>query len=117
HQSMCVTQLCLGDAAQACEHMDRVIAVYDPGRHAGNAEVYGQDPLVTTLAFGSLGLWLNGKSEESLAANARLNARADEMGRPSTLALAAYFTAMLHQFRGDAPATRKAAERTIALAT
>lgn len=116
HQSMCVTQLCLGNPAHACEHMDRVIAVYDPVQHAGNAEVYGQDPLVTTLAFGSLALWLMGKSDECLAANARLNARADELGRPSTLALAAYFTAMLHQFRGDAVATRQSAERTIALA-
>jgi predicted ATPase len=116
HQAMCMTQLCLGNLAATVQHMERVLAVYDPVRLAGNAEVYGQDPGVATLSFGSIALWLMGRSDESLATHRRAVELANRIGRPSTLALATYFSAMLHQLRGDTTATRAAAEKTIALA-
>jgi predicted ATPase len=116
HQAMCATQLCLGNLAPAHQHMAHVAALYHPVAHATNAEVYGQDPCVTALSFGSIALWLMGRGPESLDANRRAAELARRIGRPSTLALATYFSAMLQQLRGDAAATRARARETIALA-
>jgi predicted ATPase len=115
HQSMCVTQMCLGNLAPALHHMHCVTEIYDPARHGGNAEIYGQDPLVTTLSFGSIAYQLDGQGDHAIATRDRAAEAATQLGRPSTLALSAYFTTFLHQLRGDAAATRAAAERTMEL--
>jgi predicted ATPase len=116
HQAMCLTNLCLGRLPESVEHMGEVIALYDPARVANNAEVYGQDPGVATMSFGAVALWMMGRTDESLQTHRRAMELANQLRRPSTLALAKYFAAMLHQLRGDAAAARQAAEETIALA-
>jgi adenylate cyclase len=115
HQAMCVTALCLGDPRTTHAHMELAAAIYDPVREAANAERFGQDPGVATLAFGAVALWLMDREEEALAAAARSVELARRLNQPSSLALASHFTAMLHQCRGDATATAKWAQDNIAL--
>lgn len=115
-QAMTVTALCLGQPALAAEQMERAAAIYDPARHAANTEWFGQDPGVSTLAFGAVALCLLGRPGEALAASGRAMDLAIRSGQPSTLALARHFAAMLHQVRGDAAETARLAEANIALA-
>ena len=115
HQSMCVTHLCLGNPAVTVEHMEQAAAMYDPRRHAANTEFFGQDPGVATLAFGSVALWLMGRGDEAAAAGERSVALARRLAQPSSLAVALFFSAMLHQLRGDADVVAALADETMEL--
>ena len=117
HQAMCVTHLCLGNPAATADHMAQAAALYDPARHADNTRVFGQDPGVATLAFGSVALWLLGRADEALAAGGRSVELARRLGQPSSLALALHFAAMLHQCRGGADDVERFADETIDVAT
>jgi predicted ATPase/DNA-binding winged helix-turn-helix (wHTH) protein len=117
HQAMCVTHLCLGDPRVAAEHMERAEAIYDPALHAANTQTFGQDPGVATLAFGAIALWLLNRADEAQAAGERSLQLARRLQQPSSLALALYFAAMLHQLRGDAVQTARYAQAAIDIAT
>jgi adenylate cyclase len=115
HQAMCVTHLCKGDPLTTCHHMEKAAALYDPLRHAGNGQMFGQDPGVSTLAFGSIALWILGRPQDALQASERSIALARRLRQPSSMALAMHFSAMLHQLRGDAEQTARWAQDTITL--
>jgi DNA-binding winged helix-turn-helix (wHTH) protein/tetratricopeptide (TPR) repeat protein len=117
HQAMCVTHLCLGAPAVARDHAERAAAVYDPAVHAANAATFGLDPGVATAAFGAVALWLLDCPEEALRSSERALELGRRLNQPSSLAMAMHFAAMLHQLRGDAPATAHWAMETIGLAT
>src|SRR5262249_17542969 len=67
HQALAVTSLCRGEPAATREHMERGIALYDPGRHSGQTLLFGQDPGSACLAFGALALWLLGFPDQARA--------------------------------------------------
>jgi predicted ATPase/DNA-binding winged helix-turn-helix (wHTH) protein len=117
HQAMCVTHLCLGKPALTVDHMQQAAAIYDPARHAGNTERFGQDPGVATLAFGAVALMLMGRGEEALRASERSLELARRSLQPSSLALAMHFAAMLHQCRDDASATEQWSQSSVELAS
>jgi predicted ATPase len=117
HQAMCVTHLCLGKPAVTVDHMQQAAAIYDPARHAGNTERFGQDPGVATLAFGAVALMLMGRSEEAVHASERSLELARRSLQPSSLALAMHFSAMLHQCRDDASATEQWSQSSVELAS
>ncbi|HEX8523410.1 MAG TPA: AAA family ATPase [Tepidisphaeraceae bacterium] len=110
HQAMCVTALCLGNFALTVDHMTQAAAIYDPHRHPSNTPRYGQDPGVACFAFGAVALQLLNRGTEALAASERALNHARSLNQPTTLALAMHFSAMMHQCRGNAPATEKLAE-------
>jgi tetratricopeptide (TPR) repeat protein len=113
---MCATHLCLGMPQVTRDHMKQAAAVYDPALHAANTATFGLDPGVATQAFGAVALWILGQPAEALAASERSLNLARQLDQPSSLAMAMHFAAMLHQMRGDAPATAHWALRTIDLA-
>ena len=116
HQAMCVTHLCLGAPDVTCDHTARAVAAYDTARHSANAETYGQDPCVASLAFGAVALWLTGRANEALAASDRSIDLARRLHQPSSLALATHFAAMLAQCRGDIGVAGRWAQETIEVA-
>jgi DNA-binding winged helix-turn-helix (wHTH) protein/tetratricopeptide (TPR) repeat protein len=116
HQAMCVTHLCLGDPRTTIKHMELAAKIYDPSLHAGNTQVFGQDPGVATLAFGAVALCLTDRPEEALSASERSLDLARRLRQPSSLALALHFAAMLHQLSGDAAETDRCAREAIAIA-
>ena len=97
HQAASVTALCLGQPAVALGHMEEAATIYDPARHAGNTERFGQDPGVSTMAFGAVAQCLLGRPQEAVATSGRAIELARQSGQPSSLALAMHFAAMLHQ--------------------
>jgi serine/threonine protein kinase/predicted ATPase len=116
-QALSVTSLCLGDPAATREHMEQGVALYDPKRHQGHTLLYGQDPGVACLAFGAVALWLLGYPDQAERQCRRAVALGEELGHPSTLALALHFAAMLWQYRRDVLAVRDSAEAATAIAT
>jgi predicted ATPase len=116
-QALAVTSLCLGDPAATREHVEQGLALYDPRRHQGNTFVYGQDPGVACLAFRGVALWLLGYPEQATRHSREAVARSEELGQPSTLALAMHFAAVLHQYRREVSAVGESAEATTAIAT
>jgi predicted ATPase len=117
HMALAVTNLGLGDSVATREHMALGIALYDPKRHSNHTDLYGQDPGVTSLAFGSAALWLLGYPDQAVERSGEAVSLGRELGQPSTLALALYLAAILRQYRREGPAVRENAEATIAIAT
>jgi predicted ATPase len=116
HQAMCVTHLCLGAPAVTRDHALRAAALYDPALHAANAATFGLDPGVATAAFAAVALWLLNCPDDALRSSERALELARRLNQPSSLAMAMHFAAMLHQLRGDTPATAHWAMATIDLA-
>jgi predicted ATPase len=116
HQALAVTTLCAGEFAATVEHMDRGSALYDPARHYTHTFLFGQDPGVACRAFGAVALWLLGYPDRALAAGREAARLSHELVQPSSQALAMYFTAMVHQLRGEPAAARACAELALAIA-
>jgi serine/threonine protein kinase/predicted ATPase len=116
-QALAVTSLCSGEPVATREHMEQGIALYNPERHEGHTFLYGQDPGVACLAFGSVALWLLGYPDQAVERSRQAIALGRELGQPSTLALALHFAAMLWQHCGEAAAVRESAEAATAIAT
>jgi predicted ATPase len=115
-QALAVTSLCLGEPTATREHMVQGVALYNPERHHGHTFLYGQDPGVACLAFGAVALWLLGYPDQAVKRSREAVALAEELGQPSTVALALHFAAMLCQYRREEPAVQESAQATTAIA-
>lgn len=116
-QALATTSFSLGNPAGTREHMEQGIALYDLKRHSSHTDLYGQDPAVVYLAFGSVAVWLLGFPDRAIEHSRAAVTLGEELGQPSTLALALYFAAMLGQCRREGPAVQRNAEATTAIAT
>ena len=116
HQALAVTHLCLGEPAATRDHMQQAMPLYDQDRHRSHTPVYGQDPGVACQAFGAVALWLLGHPDQAANRARRAVGLAGQLGQPTSLALALYFTGMLRQYRREPVAARGCAEAVVALA-
>ena len=94
-QALAITSLSLGDPAATREHMEHGVALYDLQRHGSRTYLYALDPGVACQAFGAVALWLLGYPDQALQRSRDAVALGEELGPPSTLALALHFAAML----------------------
>src|SRR5262249_20918641 len=92
-------------------------ALYDPGRHATHAHVYGQDPKSACLAFAAVALWLLGYPQQARERGREAVALGTELGHPTSRTLALYFDTMVRQYCRDAPGVQENAQATTAIAT
>lgn len=116
HNTVGITQLFLGELAASRAHLKQAAAFYAPEQQRAYLALYGQDPKVTCLAFGANGLWLLGDTDQALAMSCEAVALARHSGHGYSLALALYFAAVLHQWRGQPGASRACAEELVRLA-
>jgi len=114
-QAGTIVALCAGDPIAARRHAGAGARIYDPDRHRNLTFQFGQDPGVACLAFGAVAQWLLGDEREALAGSRDAIRLARDGSQPSTVALALYFAAMLHQFRGDVAAVRELAAEALAV--
>jgi predicted ATPase/DNA-binding winged helix-turn-helix (wHTH) protein len=106
-----------GELAAAVAHANEGLAMYDPGRHAGLAAVFGNhDPGVCALGHGAWALELLGEPGPASRKSAEAIALADRLEHPFSKAHALLYGARLHQFRGDWRTTRETAEAAGVLA-
>jgi predicted ATPase len=91
--------------------------LYDPKRHYALTFLYGQDPGVACLSFGSVAQWLLGQPDQAVQTSGKAVRLSREQSQPSSLALALHFAAMLRQCRREAMATQECAETALAIST
>lgn len=117
------SHLLLGAAAlyqaeygQARQHLEEVIALYDPAQHRALAYQQGQDPGVQAIAFLSRTLWLQGFPEQALAKCGEMSELAEQVDHPYSSTVAALHAATLRAWLRWWPPSQTHAERALALA-
>ncbi len=118
HIAFGTTSIYLGELKATREHLEELVSLYDPERHAGLAFRYGGfDPGVLCLGYGAWTLWLLGEVDQAKACADRAQALSRRLNNAYTLARCQYYDALLRQFVGDWQAVRARAEEAIELAT
>jgi hypothetical protein len=88
HRIMGVSLLLSGDFAEAREHLDRGMILYDPAEHRSLATRFAIDVRVGILFARSLAMWVLGYPEAALADAERALRDAREIGHAATLMFA-----------------------------
>jgi class 3 adenylate cyclase/predicted ATPase len=102
-----------GALAQAAEHITRGLALYSPERdHSQLSRYGGHDPGVCAYSHASINLWLLGNPEQSIAMSREGLSLAGMLKDHFSTARANAATALIHQFRRDAPAVAEYARIT-----
>jgi class 3 adenylate cyclase/predicted ATPase len=83
----------LGDYAEALEHLDRAVTLYDPVEHRPLAARFSQDGRVAALAFRSATLWYLGRPEAAIVDALQAIKYARELGQAPTLMYALFVAA------------------------
>jgi predicted ATPase len=103
-----------GEFARAHTHADQGVTLYDPRQHRALIFLHGDDPEVTCRCWAALALWYLGYPDQALDEIYQTLRIAQELAHPFGLAFALFWTAFLHQARGE---VQKAREQTEALMT
>jgi len=90
-----------GELLTAREHLERAVALYDPGRHGSTAFVFGQDLGVSALAHLTWVLWLLGYPDQASRRKTEGLALAHRVGHKNTLGFALMYSAMVDTFGRD----------------
>jgi predicted ATPase len=112
-------QLCCyrGDSVAALEHFERVVTLYDPQAHRDDPQTYGYDQCAVARAFRAWMLWTVGYPDRALQEMETALRTARALAHARTLVTVLYFSAVLHQFRGEWEAGRRYGEELLSLAT
>ncbi|MBI3245622.1 MAG: AAA family ATPase [Deltaproteobacteria bacterium] len=107
----------LGELARAWEHFAQGIACYEPQHHRSQISLYGQDPRVCCLGYGSWALWYLGYPDQALQRCQEALTLAQKLSHPHSLAMALNFAGFLQSFRQEGRPAQDRAEAAIALST
>ena len=106
----------LGELEQAREHLERVLALYDPERHSSHAFIYGDDPATSARNALAQVLWLLGYPDQALrCSEENLAILRSLVQHPYSVAFGFTLAAFLRQYLGDPPAARALAEEALAI--
>jgi predicted ATPase len=112
-QTLCI----LGELTPALEHLQQVVALYEPPRHRALALHFGYDPGIYAHAMQGWVLWLMGYPEQALRRSRDALTLAREQSHPFTLALTLATMAILQQLRQEREASLEQVAATIVLST
>jgi predicted ATPase len=108
----------LGDLPSALGHAKRGIELYKPEEHRQYASIYGgHDPGVCGLRHVAMTLWLLGYPDQALEKTRDALALAQKLSHPYSMVHAWFYSAWIHQQRGDKRAVQECVEAGIALAS
>ncbi|MBI2363428.1 MAG: hypothetical protein HYV01_00260 [Deltaproteobacteria bacterium] len=108
----------LGEFSAALTHSKRGIELYDPEQHRQHAFLYGgHDPGVCSLRHAAMMLCLLGYPDQALQRSDEALALAQKLSHPNSLAFALYYSAWVHQQRGERQLVQDRLETTMTLAT
>jgi predicted ATPase len=110
HRMMSTTVLWRGELEAVREHLQEVMALYDPQQHRSHAFLYyGLDPGAVCLAIEACALWLLGYPDQSVTKGADALKLAQELAHPSSLAFVLSYIALLDRLRGELVQVRRLA--------
>jgi adenylate cyclase len=106
----------MGELDPSLEHLEHMIAFYDPEQHASLAFSLAQDPGVSALAWESLALWLLGYPDQAQQRSREALALAHELDHRFTLSFALWTAgALFHQLRCEDQAAQECNEAMLHL--
>jgi TOMM system kinase/cyclase fusion protein len=90
----------MGRFGEARAHLERALSLYDPEAHRHYAFTgYGMDLQVDTRCTLSLGLWLQGYADQSLACIEEARAWAERLSHANSFAITLVTSAVIHHYR------------------
>jgi class 3 adenylate cyclase/tetratricopeptide (TPR) repeat protein len=90
-----------GEYREARDHLERALAMFQPGRDDDLAFRFGQDQGVSTMAYLALVLWPLGEIDRAASFMSRVLARITSLTHGNTIALGHMFAAQFALMRGD----------------
>lgn len=90
-----------GRFSQAHTHARQGLSLYDPRQHRTLIFLYGDDPQVLCLCWAALALWYLGYPDQASDTIHQALRIARALAHPFGLAFALFWTAFLHQARGE----------------
>jgi predicted ATPase len=115
HWAIEITFAHQGEFAQALEHYEKALLLYDPKRHLDDGFLYALNPGVAMPCFAAWALWFLGRPEQALERIQEGLTLARELSEPLSLAHALLFTAILHQLRREEHLAQEHAEAAFAV--
>jgi predicted ATPase len=105
----------MGKLLPAREHLEAVISLYDPTRHGPVALSTSFDLKGFDISYVAMTLWLLGYPDQALKRAKEAVEYTQALSHPLSLTGVELFLGVVQQFRHEAGAAQKAAERAIAL--
>jgi predicted ATPase len=116
HRIMGASRLCTGDPANGRAHCNRAVALYNPVRDRPLATRFATDNRVSSLAFGSVALWLLGFPDAAREDIAKALEDARDIRHAGSLMTALAWAPLVHTQCGDYAVARTEVEELAALA-
>ena len=101
HRAAGVTCWFAGEYREARDHLERALALFQPGRDDDLAFRFGQDPGVAAMAFLAIALWPLGEVDRAVSLIDRMQTRIADLTHVGTLAIGRMHAAMFELMRGD----------------
>ena len=101
HRAAGITHWFAGEYREAREHLERALALFEPGRDDNLAFRFGHDPGVAAMLFLALALWPLGDVARAIALAERAQERMDQIPHISSRANGKMHAAMFELMRGD----------------
>jgi tetratricopeptide (TPR) repeat protein len=115
HDALGDTSLWTGELRAARRHLERGAELYDREGLGSDATLFGYDSGVACLSFLALTLWYLGYPDQALRRSEEAMALARVLGTPAGMAQTMFFTAWVHQLRGDTETARTRTDELITL--
>ena len=105
----------LGEFADAREHLEHAVSLYDPARYHRPAYSYLEDPTVAALAHLAHVLWRMGYPDQALSTAEKAIGLAREFDHPYSIAYALCLGALVSQLRGEPERMLQLADTALAI--
>jgi predicted ATPase len=115
HWALEINFMHLGEFALSMEHFEKALLLCNPERHLDDAVLYAQNPGVAMPCFAAWALWFLGQPDQALGRIREALTLARQLSEPHGLAHTLFFSAMLHQLRGEGRMAQEHAEAAIAV--
>ena len=109
HRVQGITHWFAGEFVEARDHLERALALFEPGRDDDLAYRFGMDPGVPAMAYLAFVLWSFGEIDCALSLAERMRGRTAGLTHANTLALGTMHAAAFELMRGDRPRIRTSA--------
>ena len=109
HRVQGITHWFAGEFAEARDHLERALALFEPGRDDDLTYRFGMDPGVPAMAYLAFVLWSFGEIDCALSLAERMRERTAGLTHANTLALGTMHATAFELMRGDRPRIRTSA--------
>ena len=118
HRALGATLCYLGNFVASQERLEHGIALYDSQQHLPRTFFhYLADARLTCLSYSATALWFLGYPDQALRRIHKVLALAKAVDHPFSMAVALYFTGMVHQCRREVNAAQEQSEAVRAIST